>query len=105
MRVPPVIDTSSPMITTLSRTRPVTSVISTVSGLDHILLHDGKPGADHLREADCMLGAARVWRHRDDAFALEPEVAKMTAEQRQCRHVVDRDVEKALDLAGVAGPS
>ena len=65
------------------------------------LVHDRELGLDHLGEALGLLRAARVRRDRDDALAGEPEVAEVAREQRQRRHVVDRDREEALDLAGV----
>ncbi len=48
-----------------------------------------------------VLGAARVGRHRDDVRPREAEVVEVLDEERQRRHVVDRDVEEALDLSGV----
>ena len=63
------------------------------------LVHDREAGADHLGEPDGVLGATGIGGDGDDALSLEPEVAEVAAEQRQRRHVVDRDVEEALDLA------
>ena len=99
--VPPVMITSSPMIARLPRTRPAISVTDgDVVGRAR-LVHDRELGLDHLGEALGLLGAAGVGRHRDDALAVQPEVAEVAREERQRRHVVDRDREEALDLAGV----
>ena len=65
------------------------------------LVHDREVGVDHLGEPDGVLCAARIGCDRDDALAGQPEVAEMPGEERQARHVVDRDREEALDLAGV----
>src|SRR5438045_1809066 len=48
-----------------------------------------------------LLGAARVGGDRDDPRTREAEVAEVLREERQRRHVVDRDVEEPLDLARV----
>ena len=97
----PVVVMSSPMIATLSRTRPVTSVTDDDVVRRAGLVHDREVGVDHLGEADGVLGAAGVRRDGDDALAGQPEVAEVPGEERQARHVVDRDREEALDLAGV----
>ena len=60
-----------------------------------------KLGLEHLGEADRQLRAPGVRRDGDDAVAGEAEVAEVPGEQRQRGHVVDRDREEALDLAGV----
>jgi len=70
-------------------------------GGDPHLVHDREARLDHLGETDGVLGAAGIGRHGDDVLTGEPEVAEVRREELQCRHVVDRDREEALDLAGV----
>ena len=93
--------TSSPMIARLPLTRPAISVTRRDVVRGPRLVHDRELGLDHLREALGLLGAAGVGRDRDDALAVEAEVAEVAREERQRRHVVDGDREEALDLAGV----
>ena len=56
---------------------------------------------EDLAEPACHLAAARVRRDGDDAVAREALVAEVLREERQRRHVVDRDGEEPLDLARV----
>ena len=65
------------------------------------LVHDRDIRVKHLRELRRHFGAARVGRHRDDAVTRDAEVAEVVGEERKGGHVVDRDLEEALDLAGV----
>ena len=48
-----------------------------------------------------VLGAAGVGRDRHHFGARKPEVVEVLDEERQRRHVVDRDAEEALDLPRV----
>ena len=65
------------------------------------LVHEREVGIEHLGEANRLLGAARVGRDGDDVVAGQAEVAEVAREQRDRRHVVDRDHEEALDLPRV----
>ena len=65
------------------------------------LVHDREVGLDHLGEAHGVLGAAGVRCDGDDALTRQPEVAEVAGEERQARHMVDRDREEALGLPGM----
>ena len=65
-----------------------------------VLLEHGKVSADHLGELARQARAAGVGGDRDDVFG-QAEIPHVLREHRQRSHVVDRDVEEALDLARV----
>ncbi len=65
------------------------------------LVHDRQVGVEHLAEAPSELRPPRIRRDRDDVFAGQALVPEVLREERQRGHVVDRDREKALDLAGM----
>src|SRR5471030_345784 len=95
-RVPPVVVMSSPMIAILPRTRPVTSVTATTSCAARVLCMIAKSASIISAKRTACLA-----RNGDDALAGESQIAEVAREEGQARHVVDRDLEEALDLAGV----
>ena len=101
MSVPPVIVTSSPMIATLSRTRPVTSVISARSCSGRILCMIAKLASIISAKRTACFARPASGATADDAVARQAEVAEVRREELQRGHVVDRDREEALDLARV----
>ena len=64
-----------------------------------LLVEDRQLGAELVGELLVQLDAAGVGR--DDDEVLQAEVVEVLREHHQRRHVVDRDLEEALDLAGV----
>jgi hypothetical protein len=64
-------------------------------------VHDREVGVEHLGETHRDLRAPGVGGDRDDTLARQPEIPEVAREQRQRRHVVDRNREEALDLSGV----
>ena len=63
------------------------------------LVGDGERAAQVVGELLARLGTTHVRRHHDGVLPVEVFVAEVLAKQRQCREVVHRDVEEALDLA------
>ena len=65
-------------------------------------LGDGREtGVEQVRQAAGGLDAAEVRRDRYDRRPVQSAPAQVAGEERQCAHVVDRDREETLDLAGV----
>ena len=65
-----------------------------------VVVHDRELGAQHLRQPRSLLRTRRG-RRDDDRFAAGCDLAEPVGEHRQRGHVVDRDVEEPLNLAGV----
>ena len=77
------------------------SVTATSSCAGRVLCMIAKSASIISANRTASLRAAGVGRDRDDAVAGEAEVAEVLREERQRGHVVDRDREEPLDLAGV----
>ena len=66
-----------------------------------LLVDERELAAEHLGELLRELDTAGVRRDDDEPVLRQPLIAEVLREHRQRRHVVDRDVEEALHLAGV----
>jgi len=65
------------------------------------LVDDRETGAEALRECAGALDATGIGRHHDRLVAAEAEHAELLDQHGHRVEVVERDVEEALDLAGV----
>ncbi len=99
--VPPVMITSSPTSATLPRTRPVISVTAATSCAGRVLFMIAKSASSISAKRTATFARPASGATETIPSPGEAEVAEVAREQRQRRHVVDRDREEALDLARV----